>query len=73
MQLTELYRDGWSLREIQHISGHKSLQSLQDYMETSEISKRIEEIYDKALMSETESATNYCQVLPNYSGIRIKN
>ena len=28
-QLTELYKDGWTLREIQHISGHKSLQSLQ--------------------------------------------
>ena len=32
-QLTELYRDGWSLREIQHISGHRSLQSLQEYLE----------------------------------------
>ena len=32
-QLTELYRDGWSLREIQHISGHKSLQSLQEYLD----------------------------------------
>ena len=32
-QLTELYREGWSLREIQHISGHKSLQSLQEYLD----------------------------------------
>ena len=32
-QLTELYRDGWSLREIQHISGHRSLQSLQEEMQ----------------------------------------
>ena len=32
-QLTELYRDGWSLRENQHISGHKSLQSLQEYLD----------------------------------------
>jgi len=32
-QLTELYRDGWSLREIQHISGHRSLQSLQEYLD----------------------------------------
>ena len=32
-QLTELYRDAWSLREIQHISGHRSLQSLQEYLE----------------------------------------
>ena len=32
-QLTELYRDGWSLREIQHISGHKSPQSLQEYLD----------------------------------------
>ena len=32
-QLTELYRDGWSLREIQYISGHKSLQSLQEYLD----------------------------------------
>ena len=32
-QLTELYKDGWSLREIQHISGHKSLQSLQEYLD----------------------------------------
>ncbi|QNG30950.1 hypothetical protein H0O22_07580 [Synechococcus sp. LTW-R] len=31
--MTELYRDGWSLREIQHISGHRSLQSLQDYLD----------------------------------------
>lgn len=32
-QLTELYREGWSLREIQHISGHRSLQSLQEYLD----------------------------------------
>ena len=32
-QLTELYKDGWTLREIQHISGHKSLQSLQEYLD----------------------------------------
>ena len=32
-QLTELYGDGWSLREIQHISGHRSLQSLQEYLD----------------------------------------
>ena len=32
-QLTELYRDGWSLRDIQHISGHRSLQSLQEYLD----------------------------------------
>ncbi len=41
-QLTELYRDGWSLREIQHISGHKSLQSLQEYLDVDK-----EEIVDK--------------------------
>ena len=29
----ELYRDGWSLREIQHISGHRSLQFLQEYLD----------------------------------------
>ena len=32
-QLTELYRDGWTLREIQQISGHRSLQSLQEYLD----------------------------------------
>ena len=32
-QLTELDRDGWSLREIQHISEHKSLQSLKEYLD----------------------------------------
>ena len=41
-QLTELYRDGGSLREIQHISGHKSLQSLQEYLDVDK-----EEIVDK--------------------------
>lgn len=41
-QLTELYRDGWSLREIQHISGHKSLQSLQEYLEVDK-----EQVVDK--------------------------
>ena len=41
-QLTELYRDGWSLREIQHISGHRSLQSLQEYLEVDK-----EEVVDK--------------------------
>lgn len=41
-QLTELYREGWSLREIQHISGHKSLQSLQEYLEIAK-----EEVVDK--------------------------
>ena len=29
----ELHRDGWSLREIQHISGHRSLQFLQEYLD----------------------------------------
>ncbi len=32
-QLTELYRDGWTLREIQQISGHRSLASLQEYLD----------------------------------------
>ena len=34
-QLTELYRDGCSLRSIQHISGHRSLQfqSHQEYLD----------------------------------------
>ena len=32
-QLTELYREGWSLSEIQHILGRKSLQSLQEHLE----------------------------------------
>ena len=41
-QLTELYRDGWSLREIQHISGHRSLQSLQEYLDVDK-----EEVVDK--------------------------
>ena len=41
-QLTELYRDGWSLREIQHISGHRSLQSLQEYLDVEK-----EEVVDK--------------------------
>ena len=41
-QLTELYRDGWSLREIQHISGHKSLQSLQEYLDVDK-----EKVVDK--------------------------
>ncbi len=41
-QLTELYKDGWSLREIQHISGHKSLQSLQEYLDVDK-----EEVVDK--------------------------
>lgn len=41
-QLTELYRDGWSLREIQHISGHRSLQSLQEYLDVDK-----EKVVDK--------------------------
>ena len=41
-QLTELYRDGWSLREIQHISGHRSLQFLQEYLDVDK-----EEVVDK--------------------------
>jgi len=41
-QLTELYRDGWSLREIQHISGHRSLQSFQEYLDVDK-----EEVVDK--------------------------
>ena len=41
-QLTELYRDGWSLREIQHTSGHRSLQSLQEYLDIDK-----EKIVDK--------------------------
>ena len=41
-QLTDLYRDGWSLREIQHISGHRSLQSLQEYLDVDK-----EEVVDK--------------------------
>ena len=41
-QLTELYRDGWSRREIQHISGHRSLQSLQEYLDVDK-----EEVVDK--------------------------
>ena len=41
-QRTELYRDGWSLREIQHISGHRSLQSLQEYLDVDK-----EEVVDK--------------------------
>ena len=41
-QLTELYREGWSLREIQHISGHKSLQSLQEYLDVDK-----EKVVDK--------------------------
>ena len=41
-QLTELYRDGWSLREIQHIPGHRSLQSLQEYLDVDK-----EEVVDK--------------------------
>ena len=41
-QLTELYRDGWSLRDIQHISGHRTLQSLQEYLDVDK-----EEVVDK--------------------------
>ena len=41
-QLTELYKDGWTLREIQHISGHRSLQSLPEYLDIDR-----EEVVDK--------------------------
>ena len=41
-QLSELCRDGLSLREIQHISGHRSLQSLQEYLDVDK-----EEVVDK--------------------------
>ena len=40
--LTEFCRDGWSLREIQHISAYGSLQSLQEYLDVEK-----EEVVDK--------------------------